>query len=322
MPRSHLLTEEHLPELCRALETQTLAALSTKYGVSLSTMGAFLRKHGVLPQYDGWRPERYERLLAAAKRQASVAETAALLATNTAEVQARLRQLVETIKARGLTLSQLAIVTGVHRIYWRQYIAEGWLGTTAGSRAMRVPVAELQEALRARPELFDYRAVPSPLAAPLGLASLPDPPPFKLVTCRSGSIGARLVDVEAEDGGQGVRFEVKSCGDLGGLDLWAPMYAIPTCPRCGLRVSRFSEKGRYANKPGDSSPVRDAMAGKIGLRWRDGHFETPAGQVLKSEALAHYIERLVQRNSRERDRKLKLVLDIEQYEVAGQALNL
>jgi hypothetical protein len=64
------------------------------------------------------------------------------------------------------------------------------------------------------------------------------------------------------------------------------------------------------------------MAGKIGLRWRDGQFETPAGQVLNGAGLERYIERLVQRNSRERERKLKLVDDIERYEVAGQASNL
>jgi hypothetical protein len=322
MPRSRLLTEEHLPELRRALETQTLTALSVKYGVSISTMGAFLRNHGVLPEYDGWRPERYERLLAATMRQASVAETSALLATNTAEAQARLRQLIETIKSRGFTLSQLAIVTSVHRVYWRQYIAEGWLGTATGGRSMRVLLADLQDAVRARPELFDYRAVPLALARPFGLQELPDPPLFKLVTCRSGSIGARLVDVHADDGAKAVRFEVKSCGELGGLDLWAPVYAIPTCPRCGLRVSRFSEKGCYADQPGDSSPVRDAMAGKIGLRWRDGRFETPAGHVLDGKELALYIERLAQRNSREQARKQKLIADIERYEVVGQKPNL
>ena len=322
MPRSRLLTEEHLPELRRALETQTLAALATRYGVSLSTMGAFLREHGVLPRYDGWRPERYERLLAATVQQSSVAETAALLATNTAEVQARLRQLVDAIRTRGFTLSQLAIITGVHRIYWRHYIAEGWLGTATGSRSMRVLVADLQGASRARPELFDYRSVPAALAGPFGFLELPDPATYKLVTCRSGSIGARRVDVPADDGGQAVHFEVKSCGDLGGLDLWAPMYAIPTCPRCGLRVTRFSEKGAYASHPGDSSAVRDAMAGKIGLRWREGRFETPAGQVFDRIELERYIERLVQRNSRERERKLKLITDIERYEVAGQTPNL
>lgn len=322
MPRSLLLTEEHLPELRKALETQTLAALSTQYGVSLSTMGTFLRKHGVLPEYDGWRPERYERLLVAVMRQASVAETAALLATNTAEVKARLRQLTEVIKARGFTLSQLSIVTGVHRMYWRQYIAEGWLGTAAGSRSMRVPVADLLDAVRARPELFDYRAVPSSLAGPLGFAELPDPLPFKLVTCRSGSIGARLVNIPAEESAPAVQYEVKSCGALGGLDLWAALYSTPTCPRCGLRVSRFSEKGAYAEQPGDSSHVRDAMAGKIGLRWKDGYFETFSGARLDADALGRYIERLAQRNSRDRERKLKLVEDIEQYKVAGRPTNL
>lgn len=322
MPRSQLLTKEHLPALKRALETQTLGALSTSYGVSVSTMGTFLRKNGVLPEYDGWRPERYERLLIAVMRRASVAETAALLATNTAEVQARLRQLIEVIKARGFTLSQLSIVTGVHRMYWREYIAEEWLCAAAGSRSMRVPVANLLGAVRAKPELFDYRAVPSPLAGPLGFANLPDPQPFKLVTCRSGSIGARLVNILADESAPAVHFKVRSCGDLGGLDLWAPLYAIATCPRCGLRVSRFFEKGAYAAAPGDGSQVRDAMAGKIGLRWREGHFETFLGQRLDDKALEQYIERLVQRNSRDRERKLKLVDDIKGYGVAGQPPNL
>lgn len=322
MPRSPLLTEEHLPELRRALETQTLTALSAVYGVSVSTMANFLRKHGVLLEYDGWRPERYERLLEATMRRARVAETAALLATNTAEVQARLRQLIDRIQSHGFTLAQLAIITGIHRVYWRQYIAAGWLGTATGSRSTRVPAADLLNAARTRPELFDYRAVPSALAGPLGFLDLPDPPPFKLVTCRSASISARVVDIPADESGPAVHYEVKSCGDLGGLDLWTPMYAIPTCPRCGLRVSRFSEKGTYAERPGDSSQVKDAMASKIGLRWREGHFEVQSGQTLGAEALEHYIERLAQRNSRDRERRRKLVEDIEQYEVAGQPTNL
>lgn len=316
MPRSHLLTEQHLPELRKALESQTLTALAASYGVSLSTMGPFLRKHGVLPEYDGWRPERYDRLLVAAARQASVAETAALLGTNTAEVQARLKQLLNLIKEQGFMLSQLATVTSVDRAYWRQYIAEGWLGTAKGARATRVPVPELVSAALTRPELFDYGAIAQQIAEPLGLRSLPAAARFKLVTCRSGSIEARVVDLPADETGPRVQYEVASCGALGGVDLWAAMYVIPTCPRCGLRVSRFSEKRIYADMPGDSASVKDAMASKIGLRWREGHFETLAGERLGPEAVEQYVSRLAQRNSRDRERKLKLIDDIVQYKVA------
>ena len=317
MPRSHLLTEEHLPELRRALNTETLTALSARYGVSLSTMGTFLRKHGVLPEYDGWRPERYDRLLTAAVQNASVAEMAALVGTNTAEVKTRFEQLVEMITKVGFTLSQLSVVTGVDRTYWRQYIQEGWLTTSRTGRSERVPVAELAKAAGARPELFDYQAVPQQLAKPFGLTDLPAPPLFKMVTCRSTSIESRVVDIPATPDGPPVSYKVESCEAIGGVDLWAPLYAITTCPRCGLRVSRFSEKQKYADAPGDSSSVKNAMASKVGLRWKAGRFETLDGKALDRPAVDLYITRIAQRNSRERDRKLKLIADIEQYTAGG-----
>lgn len=319
MPRPHLLTEEHLPELRRALDTQTLTALSASYGVSLSTMGTFLRKHGVLPEYDGWRPERYDRLLAAAVRDASVAELAALVGTNTVEVKARLEQLVTMISKAGFTLSQLAIITGVDRTYWRQYIQEGWLTTSRTGRSERVPVAELVRAAGARPELFDYQAVPLTLAKPFGLSGLPAPPLFKMVTCRSTSIETRVIDIPASSDGPRISYTVESCEAFGGVDLWVPLYAIATCPRCGLRVSRFSEKQGYADAPGDSAPVKDAMASKVGLRWKGGTFETLDGQVLDQRTVERHITRIAQRNSRERDRKLKLIADIEHYNAGGSS---
>lgn len=317
MPRSQLLTTEHLPELRRAVESKTLKAVALEYGVSLSTMSSFLRKHGVLPEYDGWRPERYDRLLAAAARGLSLAEMAALVGTNTADAKARLEQLLAAINGSGFTLSQLAIVTGVDRAYWRQYIQEGWLGTVRAGRTERVLPEDLAHAASARPELFDYRAVPQLLSRPLGLSKLPDPPAFKLITCRSSSIEARQVDIPAGEEGPRIHYAVKSCGAIGGLDLWAPVYSITACPRCGLRVSRFSEKQVYAGAPGDSAQVKDAMASKIGLRWKDGHFVTLRGRVLDSQALERYVTRISQRNSRERDRKLKLITDIEQYQIPG-----
>lgn len=304
------------------MQSQTLTALAVRYGVSVSTMGSFLRKHGVLPKYDGWRPERYDRLFAAAARQANVPELAALLGTNTVEVRTRLKQLLSSIKAQGFTLSHLVTISSIDRVYWRHYIADGWIGTSKATRATRVPVSELMKAASERPELFDYGAIAPQIADPLGMGSLPAARRFKMVTCRSRSIEARLVDLSAGDNGSRIQFEVESCGSLGGLDLWAPMYVIPSCPRCGLRVSRFSEKGVYADLPGDSASVKDAMASKIGLRWRDGHFETVRGVPLNREAMLLYVSRLAQRNSRDRARKLKLIDDIEQYKVAGGPLIL
>ena len=125
-----------------------------------------------------------------------------------------------------------------------------------------------------------------------------------MVTCRSTSIESRVIDILASSDGPRISYKVESCEAIGGVDLWAPLYTIATCPRCGLRVSRFSEKQRYADEPGDSAPVKDAMASKVGLRWRCGTFETSDGQVLDQRALERHITRIAQRNSRERDRKL------------------
>lgn len=240
---------------------------------------------------------------------------AAVLGTNTVEVKARLEQLLETIGRVGFTLSQLALITGVDRTYWRQYIQATWLMTARIGRSERVPVAELAKAVRARPELFDYQAVPVQLAKPLGLRDLPAPPLFKLVTCRSTSIESRTVEILADGKGPPIAYKVESCEAIGGLDLWVRTYSIATCPRCGLRVTRFSEKQTYADAPGDSAPVKDAMANKIGLRWREGGFETLDGQPLDRRAVEQYITRVSQRNNRERERKLKLITDIDQYKI-------
>lgn len=322
MPCIHLLTEAHLPELSRALTTQTLTSLSASYGVSLSTLSTFLRKHGVLPEYDGWRPARYDRLLAAAARDAGVAEMAAMVGTNTVDAMARLEQLLNMISKVGFTLSQLTVVTGVDRTYWRLYVQDGWLETTKVGRSERVRVTEVVKAVRARPELFDFLAVPQSLARPFGLMDLPVPPMFKMVTCRSTSIEARVIDIPASAAGPRIVYNVESCEAIGGVDLWVPLYAIATCPRCGLRVSRFSEKQIYADLPGDSAPVKNAMASKVGLRWRKGTFSTLDGQELDRQAIKLYIARVVQRNSRERARKLKLIADIDQYKAGGDASNL
>eukprot|EP01133_Synstelium_polycarpum_P021262 gene21262-25541_t len=318
MPRYPLLTEAHLPHLKMALTSQTMSALSVTYGVSLSTIGNFLRRHGVLPKYDGWRSERYDRMLAATISRVSIGEVAAISGTNTAEVQLRLRELIDSIKAAGFTLQQLAILTGIDRVYWRDYIGAGWLRRPKAGRIARVPVEDLLNAVRGRPELFEYRNVPELIARALGVFDLPDPPSFKMVTCRSLSIEARIVDIPAGDEGPRIKFGIQSCGALGGVDLWVPTYAIATCPRCGLRVSRLSEKQVYAKSPGDSAHVKNAMASKIGLSWKSGRFESMHGQVMDRQALSGYVSRISLRNTRDRERRLKLIEDIERYDVAGR----
>ena len=312
MPRKNILSDSDIEQVREELSRTTVRALAEKHGVSQSTMGNYLRRHGVLNSFDGWRPERYDRLLGMTGRldEAAIAEA---LECDVAELAVRREVLAEAMASSGLTFAQVAIVTGVDRTYWSQYLEEGWVTAQKAGRSRRLPLAELRKIAIQRPELFDFSAIPPAVRTMAQLDDLPVAPLFKLITCCSQSIAYRKITVDAVEDEQPISFVVKSCAELRGVDFWVPTYAIPTCPRCGVRASRFSEKSVYADQFDNIENVQDAMAQKIGLRWKNGSFTDPQGVPLARDDVDHYVTRISGGKGRERERRRQLINDIERY---------
>ena len=312
MPRKKILSDADIKQVREELSRTTVRALAVKHGVSQSTMGNYLRRHGVLTIFDGWRPERYDRLLAMTGRQ-DEAVIAEALDCDVDELAVRREVLADAMAASGLTFAQVAIVTGVDRTYWAQYIEDGWVTPRKTGRSRRLPLTELRKIAIERPELFDFNAIPRVVRTMTQLYGLPVEALYKLITCRSRSIAYRKVTVDAAEDERSISFVVKSCAEMRGIDFWVPTYAIPTCPRCGVRASRFSEYGVYADQFDSIENVQDAMAQKIGLRWKSGCFTDPQGVPLSRDDVDHYVTRISGGKWRERERRRELINDIERY---------
>lgn len=191
-----------------------------------------------------------------------------------------------------------------HRLL-RRFIDEGWLkayneyGRNGEVWSRRVRLAALHEFLRAHPEAFDYRAVPRDVKAALELHRLPAPPQFKRLTCRSDNwqdgvkatpTGFHVHHGEVQLRQAFHRHHLKSCASLGGTDTWAPIYAVSTnCPRCGCLLSRFSEKAIFSDEDPGEDDTLNAIAGKLGLSWRNGAFYNGRGQVVDEAELLRFV---------------------------------
>jgi superfamily II DNA or RNA helicase len=165
---------------------------------------------------------------------------------------------------------------------------------------VRVRIEALHRFLRAHPEIIDYRHTPRYSRGVLELNRLPEPPRYKLLTCRSGAwaepvkrltpTGLQVHHGEPSLALREHRFRHASCAQTGGVDFWSPLYETsPSCPRCGCKTSRFSEKVVYRDTdPGDGAVVQ-AAAGKLGLTLRAGKFHAPDGTVVGDDELMRYV---------------------------------
>lgn len=305
-PNRQLLPAD-LEKIKAEFARSTLADLADRYAVSKTTMGDYLRKYGVLPQYDGWLPNRYDRLLTLLCTQ-PVPKIATAMEASVGEIMERISLLGVNLRTRGLTLPQTAIVTGIGRLYWSRYIGEGLVTTSKVGRSRRIQAGELLRAVIQTPEIFPYDEVPQVLLDMLGWSN-PGRPTFKLVTCRSTLVDSSEVRVTLK-GGHEFQFIVKSCAHLDGVDFWVPINAVPTCPRCGARTSRFSEKKQYGHKGGDSQALKNAMASKIGLGWANGTFCDPEGNPMDPASVSLYVSQISRKDKRKLARNRSLVTDI------------
>jgi DNA excision repair protein ERCC-3 len=84
-------------------------------------------------------------------------------------------------------------------------------------------------------------------------------------------------------------YDMASCGATGGTSFWTPVYEVsPSCPRCGCKVSRFSE-GTYSDEDPGQGETLTVLAAKLGLAWNDGYFVDAEGHRVTDEALLRYV---------------------------------
>lgn len=203
-----------------------------------------------------------------------------------------------------LTIYDIEHLTKLDHRIWKRFIEAGWLrsyqeyGRGGQTWSRRVKVESIGKFLRAHPEAFDYRKADKYTRAVLELDKLPAPPKFMLVTCRSDAWqdGARMTprgyqihhgEVDLVE--KHHTYEHESCAAIGGTDLWATLYEVPNCPRCGCRVSRFSEKAVFSDSdPGDGDAL-NAIASKLGLTYQDGRFLAADGQPVGEHELLQYV---------------------------------
>ena len=247
-----------------------------------------------------WTPEDDQYLIDNYGR-VPVSELCATLQCSELSIQNRKRRLrISTRDFVDMTVRDIEAATRIDHRHWQHFMEIGWLKYWEQPRrntspAQRVKLEDLQAFFAAHPEVFNYRAAGKKLQESLGLKDLPEPPKYKLVTCRSNNWTSREVNACSPGPyGRGNREKVKtqynytmdSCDKIGGVDLWVPTYEKDiTCPRCGCKVSRFSEKTQYSNEAPDEGHLLNVIAGKLGLTYADGRFHDEKGNPLSDQEL-------------------------------------
>jgi superfamily II DNA or RNA helicase len=202
-----------------------------------------------------------------------------------------------------LTIRDLEALTRLDHRQWHEFIARGWLKARERTRRHEaapityVSLDALRALLERHPEVYDYQRAQQDTRALLELDRLPAPPAWKRVVCRSWAwdqVKATPTGRRVTHGAAGLEqrrhtFRQKSCGAQGGTAFWAGTYELPTCPRCGCQVSRYSEDGLFTDlDPGDDERI-DIQAKKIGLRWRDGALRDRRGRKVGDRDVLEYL---------------------------------
>jgi len=184
-----------------------------------------------------------------------------------------------------LTIRDLEDLTKLDHRQWNDFIARGWLKVRKRQRRCRatpityVSIAALQAMLREHPEIYDYRGAPQRTRTLLELDALPDAPTWKRVVCSSDAWQTGVRQMSAgrtmTHGASAIverpqQSRLTSCAGIGGTSFWSPLYSLPTCPRCGCQVSRYSQDALFTDMdPGDDEVIA-IQARKLGLQWTGG----------------------------------------------------
>lgn len=327
MPRPAILSKEQLDDVVRLLKHEPFECAAKQLNISPEALTKYLNRH--LFADDDWTQSQYTSFFVhfvnpskmpakskgkdVEKKDAEPKRSWAKYAWSQGEREMRIVILRQRLLVAGLNFEQLYEVTQVGREYWRQFVAAGLVKSEYLLGRIRVPFTEVARLVREHPEVFNYMELPQQLKEFFGFDDIGAPPRYKLITCRSTHIDTKVLVIPGKGGKPDIKFDVQSCQHLGGVRFWTEIYKIPTCPRCGLRAARISEEARFSNTPDGEDDVRNALATKIGLRWKGGAFTTLEGKRLSEEELVDYITHMTLGHSRERDRKLRLLWNIKHY---------
>lgn len=314
MSRSSLLSAADCRAIAAAYDgkTETLDDLLKRFARQLK--GVKWKRHLMLsvakrggykprPKVE-WTPEK-DAYLVEHWGKVPPAEIYAHLKCSPSSVFNRLRRIGHSTRDNpDLTLFDLEHLTKLDHRQWRTWIERRWLkayeeyGRDGGTWSRRVKLEWLHAFFREHPEVFNYRAADRYVRGVLELDKLPDPPNFMRITCRSDSwqdrerltpVGKKIHHGEIELVELQHHFELKSCAAEGGTDFWAPLYQTPSCPRCGCKCTRFSEKAVFTDEDPGADDSLNAIAGKLGLVWRRGRFYTAKGERVTEDELLRFV---------------------------------
>jgi hypothetical protein len=242
-----------------------------------------------------WTPEE-DRFLRDNWHRMSADDIGAALGRSFNSVNLRRKRIgIGRYTGEDLTIRDLEELTRIDHRQWHDFIARGWLRVhQRGRRRDAAPITyvgpnAIRGLLTDHPETYDYRHAPKSTVVALELNSVPDPPKWKRVVCRSSSwreqikptpTGRTVTHGTAPMEMRLHTFRHRSCEEEGGTSFWAPLYATPSCPRCGCQVSRYSDDGLFTDLDPGSDEIIDMQARKLGLTWRDGKLRDGDGNVV------------------------------------------
>ena len=202
--------------------------------------------------------------------------------------------------ANELTIRDVEEATRLDHRQWHEFVDRGWLRVRRRERRegaapiTYVSIDAILAMLRAHPEIFDYRNASSRTRNLLELDSLPAPPKYKRLTCDAAGwtdqvkptqSGRKVTHGAAELTLTAPHFTMRSCREEGGTHFWAPLYSMPSCPRCGCIVSRYSTQGLFTDLEPDDGEVLDMLARKLGLRWCAGVLRDANGDEVRDSSV-------------------------------------
>jgi len=231
-------------------------------------------------------------------------EIAARLECTVCSASLRKKRLgISTRDFNDWTITDLERLTRIDHRAWNLFVERKWLQVwfqprTGASPVTRISIDSLHSFLRAHPDVFDYGRASAYVRGVLELNNLPPPPRFKRLLCRSKvwtdgerdtPIGPKVHHGNVQLQSLRHQFSMDNCDTAGGTSFWSPIYEMsPSCPRCGCKVSRFSDGIYTDDDPGEGDTL-NAIASKLGLAWRDGVFVDATGQAIQDELLLRYV---------------------------------
>lgn len=304
--RKPILSETQLRAIAAVYDgkTETIERLVKRFGVKRHNILAAAKRGGykTARKRNRWTADK-DRFLTENWGRKGIDEIARRVGATVIACRLRAKRL--KVSSRNIddpTVHDLEHLTKLDHRQWRFYRDMGWLVAWEQPRdeatpIVRVTIEELHRLLRRKPEILDYRTASARARAALQLDSLPDPPKSKRVTCHSEAwtdtmkltpVGPRHTGAAMALEARNHSFSLKSCSEEGGTSFSVPLFASDiSCPRCGCKVSRYSEgNGEYSEvERTGTEDVLAALAGKLGLKWMGGGLVDATDAPVRDERL-------------------------------------